>query len=177
MSDAEPKKRRGWPKGRKRGRLPDAPIDILAEVVCYGRQVLKMTDVEMGRELGYSRERIRQARERRMPGSFRCAAGHLLPPGRFVYCERCDPLPKPPAAILCLYPGCKNMSFGGVCATCKARQRYRSDPAFKEAHNAAVAAWADRNRETKRRIDRASDHRYRERQSLGGKFPDPMEGL
>jgi hypothetical protein len=174
MSEA---KKRGRPKGTGTGRRPGAHIDVLAEVVLYGRCVLKMTDAAMAAELGYSREFIRQARARKMGArAFRCKAGHLLPPGRFVYCAVCDPDPlaKADQRILCLRPGCKRTCYGGECSQCRANRRYKEDPRFRKKHNAATASWSSRNRRKVQEMNVEARARYEMRRAAGWTMFDPM---
>lgn len=161
----------------KRGRQPGAHIDLLAEVVLYGRNILKMNDTEMAAELGYTRERIRQARARKMgTRGFRCKAGHLLPPGRFVYCAVCnpDPLAEASQRILCLQPGCENMSLGGECSQCRAVRRYKEDPKRHERRDAASASWRARNPEKVAVAQDRARKRYKMRRVAGWTMFDPL---
>ena len=158
-------------------RRKPAHIDLLAEVVLYGRCVLRMTDSEMAAELGYTRQRIGQAMARKMGArAFRCKSGHLLPPGRFVYCAVCDPDPLAEVSprILCLRPGCGYMSLGGECARCRAARRYKEDPEFHEKHDARMASWRARHPGKAEAFNVEARARYEMRQAAGWSMYDPM---
>lgn len=154
-----------------------AHIDLLGEVASYGREVLGMSDREMAAELGYTWQRIQQARVRSGCMVRRCKAGHKLPRGVFVYCAKCDPDPLAEAnsRILCLRPGCKYMSRGGECSRCRANRRYRDNPKFREKHDVRTASWQARNRKKAREINAEARARYEIRKAAGWTMYDPLK--
>lgn len=113
------------------------PREVIDEVVRYGYEVLRMQDAAMGRELGLTRERVRQIRARVGIVLPRCACGLKRLSAGYDCCRRCAA--KMNAKSVPCSAGCGRNTWrgrpSGKCAICGNHEYYAESPERRAKHS------------------------------------------
>lgn len=143
---------RSAPRGYQKG--PDL---AWRETIAYGSRELRMTDAAMARELGVTRERIRQIRRKTGEPIVRCSCGsRAREGGQCGACKKKKATALAPCRLDC---GRRTRRPDGRCFRCYQKVRYREDPEFR------AKLYAIQKRSNNRSPDSIARHKATQRKA------------